>query len=40
MLLSRDAKKVSTFFDGDGRRDLVDLPNLPNFESCEMNAGK
>jgi hypothetical protein len=40
MLLSRDAKQVSKFYDGDGRRDLVDLPDLPNFESCDMNAGK
>jgi hypothetical protein len=40
MLLSRDAKKVATFYDGDGRKNLLDLPHLPNFESCEMNAGK
>ena len=40
MLLSRDAKKVATFYDGDGRKDLVGLPNLPNFETCEMNASK
>jgi hypothetical protein len=40
MLLSRDAKQVSRFYDGDGRHDLVDFPDLPNFERCEMNTGK
>jgi hypothetical protein len=40
MLLSRDAKAVPRFYDNDGRRDLVDLPPLPNFENCEMNASK
>ena len=37
MLLRRDAKVVNDFHNEEGRH--VELPNLPNFESCEMNAG-
>ena len=40
MLLKRDAKVVNDFHNVQGRHSIVDLPNLPNFESCEMNAGK
>jgi hypothetical protein len=40
MLLRRDAKVVNDFHNVEGRHSIVDLPNLPNFESCEMNAGK
>ena len=37
MLLKRDAELVNDFHNEEGRH--VELPNLPNFESCEMNAG-
>jgi hypothetical protein len=38
MLLKRDAHVVDDFHDAGGRHDLLDLPDLPNFETCEMNA--
>ena len=40
MLLKRDAKVVDDFHNEEGRHSIVELPNLPNFETCEMNAGK
>lgn len=38
MLLKRDAYVVDEFHDGEGRHSLVDMPDLPNFENCAMNA--
>ena len=40
MLLKRDARTVDTFYDEEGRRSIVAVPNLPNFDKCSMNAGK
>eukprot|EP00545_Synedropsis_sp_CCMP1620_P000179 CAMPEP_0119010630 /NCGR_PEP_ID=MMETSP1176-20130426/5139_1 /TAXON_ID=265551 /ORGANISM="Synedropsis recta cf, Strain CCMP1620" /LENGTH=1000 /DNA_ID=CAMNT_0006963329 /DNA_START=157 /DNA_END=3159 /DNA_ORIENTATION=+ len=38
MLLKRDAHAVDEFHDAGGRHSLLGLPDLPNFENCEMNA--
>ncbi len=40
MLLKRDARTVEAFFNDEGRRSVVAVPDLPNFDSCSMNAGK
>ena len=40
MLLKRDARTVEAFFNDAGRRSVVAVPDLPNFDSCSMNAGK
>jgi hypothetical protein len=40
MLLKRVARTVEAFFNDAGRRSVVAVPDLPNFDSCSMNAGK
>ena len=40
MLLKRDARIVDDFYNSQGRRTIVPVPNLPNFDKCSMNAGK
>lgn len=40
MLLKRDASVVEEFYNEEGRRSIVAVPNLPNFETCDMNASK